>query len=252
MNDFYIGYVPRAPESIARLLRIVASAFLLAVVGSAITISLLQNPFADSAFEYGHPRTFEGVLRSSPYPTLVVRRPGTAESGSSQYLLVGEGKHGAGQLVIPYDGQAVRLKGMLIYRDGRTMLEVLSGSIEPKPAPQEAQPVPPMSLSLGEVDVIGEIVDSKCYFGVMNPGSGKVHLDCAVRCLSGGIPPSFVVPDFRGREATFLLTDPAGRSLTLSDFRGLVARPLRIRGTASRLDNSFFLAVDPSGMMLAK
>jgi hypothetical protein len=25
----------------------------------------------------------------------------------------------------------------------------------------------------------GEIVDSKCYLGVMNPGQGKVHRDCA-------------------------------------------------------------------------
>ena len=39
--------------------------------------------------------------------------------------------------------------------------------------------------------LIGEIVDSKRYLGVMNPGNGKVHRDCAVRCLSGGIPPIF-------------------------------------------------------------
>ena len=248
MNDFYIGYVPKAPQRIARLLRIVAGALLLAAAGSAITISVLQNPFAASVFEYGHPRVFEGVLEASPYPTLVVRRPGKAESGSSHYLLVGEGKHGADRLVEPYDGRSVRLKGMLIYRDGRAMIELLSGSIEPIAA---APTMGTQSLNLGPFELLGEIVDSKCYFGVMNPGNGKVHHDCAVRCLSGGIPPSFSVPDFQGSKATFLLTDLAGKALPQSAFRNLVATPVRIRGNASRLGDTLFLAVEPSGIVPA-
>jgi len=35
----------------------------------------------------------------------------------------------------------------------------------------------------------GEIIDPKCYFGVMKPGEGKIHKSCAIRCISGGIPP---------------------------------------------------------------
>jgi hypothetical protein len=53
-------------------------------------------------------------------------------------------------------------------------------------------PVRPTSEDFGELRLKGEIVDAKCYMGVMNPGSGHVHRDCAVRCLSGGLPAMFV------------------------------------------------------------
>jgi hypothetical protein len=41
----------------------------------------------------------------------------------------------------------------------------------------------------------GEIVDTKCYLGVMTPGEDKVHRGCAVRCISRGVPPAFLVRD---------------------------------------------------------
>lgn len=43
--------------------------------------------------------------------------------------------------------------------------------------------------------ITGELVDSKCNLGVMNPGSGKVHRDCAARCVSGGVPLALVPAD---------------------------------------------------------
>ena len=45
------------------------------------------------------------------------------------------------------------------------------------------------------MDVKGEIVDPKCFFGVMKPGEGKPHKDCAIRCILGGIPPVLKVTD---------------------------------------------------------
>jgi hypothetical protein len=248
MKDFYIGYLPNAPEPVARLFRVVAAALLLAAGGSAIVISAFQNPFAASVFEFGQPRVFEGTVELDPYPTLVVGRPGRAEAGASRYLLVGEGKHGANPVVGTYRGQAVRLRGALIYRDGRTMIEVLSGSVTPIDASRPGETTP---VNLGQFELAGEIVDSKCYLGVMNPGNGKVHHDCAVRCLDGGIPPSFAVPDFRGSAAIFLLTDPAGKALAKEAFRGRVAKPVRIRGNASQLGDTLFLAVEPSGIVSA-
>ena len=47
----------------------------------------------------------------------------------------------------------------------------------------------------------------KCYLGVINPGNGKVHRDCAVRCLSGGVTPVFATNDFNGRPTILVLTD---------------------------------------------
>ena len=87
----------------------------------------------------------------------------------------------------------------------------------------------------------GEIVDSKCYLGVMNPGNGKVHRDCAARCLSGGIPPAFVVKDASGVSKTLVLSN-AGR---LHEF---VAEPVEISGRLLRSNGMFELRADPGSI----
>ena len=88
-------------------------------------------PFANSAFEYGKVRSFEGVVEAQPFPTLLVARPGEIgqQDKYSRYLLVAPGKHGADDLVASFDGKQVRLQGQLIYRDGGTMVEIVPGSI---------------------------------------------------------------------------------------------------------------------------
>ena len=88
---------------------------------------------------------------------------------------------------------------------------------------------------LGEVQLTGEIVDSKCYFGVMNPGAGKVHRDCAVRCISGGVPPAFLVRDGGGSTATLLLANWKRELLEH------IAEPVTIRGRLSRSAGRFTL-----------
>ena len=47
--------------------------------------------------------------------------------------------------------------------------------------------------SLGKQTFVGEIVDSKCFLGVMNPGRLTPHRACAIRCISGGVPPVLLV-----------------------------------------------------------
>ncbi|MBV9180582.1 MAG: hypothetical protein JO356_04665, partial [Acidobacteria bacterium] len=201
MNDFYVGYLPKTPLALARFVRrvIVLLGFLAVVVSLALVTG--QMPFANSAFEYGMTRRFEGIIDMRPYPTLLVARPGEVGLGDkhSRYLLVAPGKHGADRLVAGFDGKKVRLLGQLIYRESATMIQIEPGSILPlnsPPAPQAP------TVDLGTVTLTGGIVDSKCYLGVMNPGNGKVHRDCAALCLSGGIPPIFVTLD---REGQFVL-----------------------------------------------
>lgn len=56
-------------------------------------------------------------------------------------------------------------------------------------------------LELGETTLKGEIVDSKCYLGVMNPGNLKAHRACAINCIQGGVPPVLLVRDGGGASA---------------------------------------------------
>ncbi len=239
MTDFYVGYLPKAPVTIARFVRKAVAALGLLAVALALVFVLAQMPFANSAFEYGKLRKFEGTIVAQPYPTLLVARPGdaTQEHKYSEYLLVAPGKHGADDLVAGLNGKHVRMQGQLIYRARGTMVEVVPGSI----AVTESVPiVEDATRDLGPVTVTGEIVDSKCYLGVMNPGQGKVHRDCAARCLSGGTPPIFVTTE--GNQ--LLLVGPDGRALTQDTLRDFVAETITVRGDLLQRGEARFLKVD--------
>ncbi len=202
MKEFYVGYLPKAPNGIARWMR-AAVAFLLGLATLlALGFASVQRGFAPSVFEFGKARPFEGVIELNPFPTLVISKPPTEGGGSSRYLLVAAGKHGADSQVESFAGQQVRLRGTLISRDNQTMVELVAGSIS---AIGNTRWAPATARDLGAFELTGEIVDSKCYLGVMNPGNGKVHRDCAVRCLSGGTPPLFATNDLNGAPATLLL-----------------------------------------------
>ena len=193
---------------------------------SAIGFAALQRTYSLSFFESGKERTFEGIIEASPYPALL-SSTGPANASASRYLLVANGKHGADSQVAAYIGKGVRLRGRLIYRDDPKMIVLSGGSIAALDDAQQNQVAP---KNLGEFDLVGEIVDSKCYLGNMNPGNGKVHRDCAARCLSGGIPPVFATNDFNGSPAVLLLTGPNQKPLPKEAFLNRVAQPTRIHG----------------------
>ena len=243
MNDFYVGYLPKAPSSLRRFVRRVIAALAVLTLAAALTLVLAQMPFAHSSFEYGSLRSFEGVVAASPYPALLVQRPGETGQAAkdSQYLLVARGKYGADGVVAGFDGQRVRLQGQLIYRDGATMVEVVPGSIVAvgaAPAGREAL------RDLGPVTLSGEIVDSKCYLGVMNPGAGKVHRDCAARCLGGGVPPVFASA---GGEM-LLLVGPNGQALRGDALREFIAEPITVHGELLERGPARLLQIDPSAL----
>ena len=120
------------------------------------------------------------------------------------------------------------------------MVEITPGSMA---VIDNAPAVRATTRDLGRVTVTGEIVDSKCYLGVMNPGQGKVHRDCAARCLSGGIPPIFVTTD--GHEQ-LLLVGLDGRALGRDVLREFIAEPIQIQGELLETGSTQLLKVDPN------
>jgi len=244
MSEFYIGYLPKPPEGILRFLRRLVPALALLLLAVALALLSGQGPFADSTFEFGTVRSFEGFIVAQPYPTLRVARPGQvpAEGGYSEYLLVAPGKHGADDLVASFDGQAVRLAGQLIYRDGSTMVEIAPGSLQRVSGPSFAGPE---IQELGSITITGEIVDSKCFLGVMNPGNGKVHRDCAARCLSGGLPPLLVSADGRKQ---YLLLGPDRKPLVRDALREFIAEPITTTGELLQRGKTLMLVIDPQAL----
>ncbi|MCE2392679.1 MAG: hypothetical protein J4G09_14575 [Proteobacteria bacterium] len=243
-EEFYVGYRPQAPPGLARFVRLAVAGVLGLSALVALLLVFAQRPFSAASFEFGVRRTFEGWVLERPEPLLVVPRPGrsTGAAGASRYLLVAFGKHSAAGQVEGLDGRWVRLEGSLIYRDGLTMIELAEGSIE-RLEGRQARP-PGAGEDLGGFTLVGEIVDSKCYLGVMKPGSLKPHRACATRCLSGGVPAVFVVRHGQGEASHLLLTDADGGSVN-SRVLDRVAEPLRIRGRVERFGELLVLRADP-------
>lgn len=241
-DELYVGYQKKAPPGVARFVRRVALALLAAVGLIAAAIAAVQSPLGPGVFEYGTPRPFDGVVRDAPYPRLEVERPGRSldpAATRSSYPLVGVGKHGATELTRGLDGKRSRIEGSLIYRGSDTMIEVVAAQ-----ATDDARLEEPPVLDLGTVTMRGEIVDSKCYLGVMKPGNGKPHRACAALCIRGGIPPLFVVHE-DGASRHLLLVDASGRSVN-SRVLDRVAEPLEITGRLLRDGSTWLLAADPA------
>lgn len=222
-SEFYVGYLP-IPGELKKIIRRVVVALGVTVTVVAAILVAGQHRFAASTFEFQKYHEFRGTLLAEPYPALAIPGQGLP------WLLVGPGKHGAAGLG-ELDGREARLKGERIFRGQDHMVELLPGSLSAGGAGDSPTP----AIELGYVQLTGEIVDSKCYFGVMNPGNGKVHRDCAVRCISGGIPPAFLVRDAEGRTTTLLL---AHWRRELLDH---IAEPVTIRGRLVRLSGRLTL-----------
>ena len=241
---FFVGYLRELPARHARRLARTLPALLLLAAVTALSLAAGQGPFKPATFEFGVERSFEGVIVEAPLPTLLLDRPapGGASGAAtrSRWLLCAEFKHGAQGLVAGLDGRRVRATGSLVYRDGQVMLE-LHG--RPAALP-DAGAAAPVSLPLGEVELHGQIVDSKCWLGVMNPADTISHRACAVRCLSGGIPPLFVVRTADGAAVSLLLTGRNGRALN-REILELVAEPLVVRGAVERLGALLVLRAEP-------
>jgi hypothetical protein len=194
-----------------------------------------QHKFPLSVFEFQQYRQFEGVAREKPYPALLVHRPGDTGKlpAVSQYLLVAPGKRGATAEVAGFDGQRVLLQGSLIYRDGVTMIEVVPHSLRPVVSVSGAtgrQGAAAPTEDLGAFTLVGEIVDSKCYLGVMNPGDTKPHRECAALCISGGVPPLLIAHDSDGRTVSLLLVSENNKPVNCADDNYCSRISRRLRG----------------------
>lgn len=216
-GEFYVGYHAQAPATLARRTRRVVWLLGALAILLAGTFVVGQGTFEASRFEFQQYADYRGLFSTWPYPML-----STAEG---DYLLVGEGKHG---LAVPAgaDGRVVQLRGARAVNGGLRMLELLPGSLAlsdvPAASPRLVTPGETMTLS-------GEIVDAKCHLGVMNPGRGKVHRDCAARCLSGGLPAGLLVRDAAGKARVFLLAGVARQALL-----PMVAEPVHVTGRVLR------------------
>ena len=243
-GEFYIGFAPVAPRKLSVFRRRVVCLLALMALGVAVSIVLAQQPFVANLFEFLEYRKFQGIVEEQPYPALLIERPGIADGGVafSRYFLTIPGKRSAVAETSGLNGREVRAEGALIYLDGDTMVELKEGTVElASTAPTRG---PTSRTSLGEISLTGEVIDSKCYLGVMNPAKGKVHKACAIRCISGGVPPGLLVRDEAGGSSVLILVGRDGRPLN-NEVVDIIGEPVRVTGELMKSGDTRFLYANP-------
>ena len=244
-EEFFIGYAPPMPPRLARFVRRVVIALVCGVMAWAVTVAAGHVTLEGGTFEFGQPQPFAGTLVEHPYPAL---RLEDADQGAAPWLLlVAPGKHGADSLIRGLDGRHVTLMGTRILRDTHTMIEIEPSSLVVKTASELRMPVATTPLaSSGDIPVKlrGEIVDSKCFLGLMVPGAGKTHKDCASLCLRGGLPAALYVEDRSGQSSLLLLTGVSGEPIGAEALQ-VAGEAIEMTGIVERQGGWLRLRTDP-------
>ena len=272
-DEFFVGWMPHAPTGIARRARWLASALVGAAIAAGVLATATQNAPVPSVWEDAA-TVLDGVLICDPYPRLVTARADNA--GPRHVLLVAQGKFGlidpadycGGDLARPapdpdrdaliarmkaMSGMGVRVSGTLLRRGRGEMLEVQTiesnAAVAAGISPAAAVAATARPFDLREADLVGEIVDPKCFYGAMKPGEGKTHRACAARCVAGGISPVLVVRDGVNPDRCLVLTTDDGSAFNARVIAaGLVGEPVRVRGRVLSLGGIEFVRVADGGL----
>lgn len=230
-REFYVGYISKAPPGLAKFMVVTICMLGVLVVGIALVAGSNQAPFDDGTFEFGIVKEFDGVLLDSPLPHIRLTRSTDEYDIGKTLLIVDQGKHGFPVYALEGMNKIVRVSGSLIHRDDTVMLE-MGGAEEFKIISDTKNETPEMT-QFGTVTLTGELVDTKCFLGVMRPGTGKVHRACAVNCLVGGIPPGILVEINDGMKIAILLAGEEGEPSGINP--QWAGRVIRVTGPLSQL-----------------
>jgi hypothetical protein len=219
MTPFFIGWAGLPRGLYGFIAAVVAGIVGLGAV-FAVLILVASPPRATGTWDSGD---FAGVLVTKPYA--LVRVPAAGDTPARAVLLVDEWKFGLSLGPEFHDGEAVHVQGYTLTRDGVTVMQ-LAGPIQPLGHAVSALP----ALSdTGEQTLSGEIADSKCWTGAMNPGEGKPHRGCGSLCLLGNIPALFISPAASGAVHWYVLADSDGNPLDEA-IRSHVGEPQTLQG----------------------
>ncbi|MEH6535325.1 MAG: hypothetical protein V7719_02955 [Psychroserpens sp.] len=247
-DEFYVSYLEGSlgVKTKKVLKRFAISAILLLSV-SALLFSFSQKPFKNASFELLSETKITGTFHESPYPMLRVE---VAENTFKNILLVGFGKSS----VNPYlksiieetkdiKGKTLTIEGNLIYYNGKTLMQITNDEKVTLSKANASNKIPLQNV-ISKMTLQGEIIDPKCYFGVMKPGKGKIHRSCAVRCISGGIPPVLATTDDNNISQYYLLTDLTGNPIN-QEVLPFIGKPSEIKGTVQKMEDWYLLKINP-------
>ncbi|WP_299766780.1 hypothetical protein [uncultured Dokdonia sp.] len=245
-DDFYIGYLDTVSPKTKKGIKSFVLFGILLLVGGALLFAFTQNTFKNSTFELTTSTKITGVYHEMPYPMLRVQ---TDENVYKNILLLGFGKSSANPFLQkirneagPLSGSVLSIEGNLIYYNGKTLIQITSD--EKITLVEKANPnrLPKTEQLISGMELQGEIIDPKCYFGVMKPGKGKIHRSCATLCISGGIPPVLATTDKNNIAEYYLLTDTDGNPIN-EQILPYIGKPSILTGNVVKMQDWYQLRI---------
>ncbi len=249
-DEFYVPYIDGSlgKKTKATLKKFTIGVFVIIIIG-ALLFSFTQKPFKNSTFELTSATKITGTFHESPYPMLRVE---IAKNTYKNILLLGFGKSSVNPFlkklqneIKDLNGKTLHIEGNLIYYNGKTLIQITDE--EKVTLANTSKTEKPLKELVSKMTLQGEIIDPKCYFGVMKPGKGKIHRSCAVRCISGGIPPVLATTDKNNMSQYFLLTDLKGNPIN-SDILPYIGKPSEITGIVEKMEDWFIMKINISGI----
>jgi len=238
-DEFYVSYIDGSlGAKTKRTLKRFAIASILIIIVSALLFSFSQKPFKNASFELLSETKIIGTFHENPYPMLRVE---ISKNTFKNILLLGFGKSSANPFleklqaeVKDLNGKQLSIEGNLIYYNGKTLIQITDD--EKVILIGASKTAIPQKEVVSKMTLQGEIIDPKCYFGVMKPGKGKIHRSCAVRCISGGIPPVLATTDENNISEYFLITDLKGQPIN-EKVLPYIGKPSEITGIVEKMED---------------
>ncbi len=252
-DEFYIGWQDEAP---AGFRKIGISFFIVTLVfGIAFALFFVraEKGFVDSYFDYGHLIEVKGQLVTKPVPALL-----TVENGERKTIpLVGFGKFGAGSVLEGFRSRLkeglsdyeVTIRGTYFEYQDKRWMELTEGAESLVNFVSATQPDRKITKQ-GGITLSGEIIDPKCFFGVMNPATKAVHRSCARRCISGGIVPVLAIRE-KGQFVDYYFLEEAESRDIFKDILPYVGLPITITGEVTRYDDWKVLSISRKSLAAA-
>ncbi|WP_421765595.1 hypothetical protein [Ekhidna sp.] len=252
-DDFYIGWSNEAPQSHTSKAKLFFVGVLIGMVSIGVIYVKNQHGYIDSIYDYGIIQEFSGYLVKDPIWGLRVEEDGKIKT----IPLVGFGKMGPDRTLSKMmethelkEGTMVTLRGMVFHYQDKYWMELTERENSLVSAGSQTM-VDRNIRMIGYKELEGEIVDPKCFFGVMNPAVKAVHRSCAIRCISGGMPPLLAIRE-NGIFVDYYFLHGKEMESIADQILPYVGVPVKVSGVAAIYDDWKSLIIDVSSLTLNK
>lgn len=254
-DEFYIGWQDDAPAGFAKSALTFFIIVLVVSIGFVVFFTRTEVDFVDNYFDYGNLTEVKGRLVMEPVPAVLAEENGTIKT----IPLVGFGKFGAGpvleeiniQLKGDLSSYEVTIRGTYFEYQDKRWMELTEGEKSLVSFKSASRRLNRQITNQGNVTLSGEIVDPKCFFGVMNPATKAVHRSCARRCISGGIVPVLAIRE-NGKFVDYYLLDDTESTNLFKDILPYVGLPITISGSVTRYDDWKVLSIGSKSLTNAQ